>query len=73
MRIAASVGRVLMAASATFSIPTSCAWCIRVARINLRLPTLGVLYAWEFEKGGRAVNVLQTLDIRPMRSLAQRA
>lgn len=25
--------------------------------INLRLPTLGGLYAWEFEKGGRAVNV----------------
>jgi DNA-binding transcriptional LysR family regulator len=25
--------------------------------INLRLPTLGGLYAWEFEKGGREVNV----------------
>ncbi|MFC0204468.1 LysR family transcriptional regulator [Novosphingobium soli] len=25
--------------------------------INLRLPTQGGLYAWEFEKGGRAVNV----------------
>jgi DNA-binding transcriptional LysR family regulator len=25
--------------------------------INLRLPTLGGLYAWEFEKGGRPVNV----------------
>jgi DNA-binding transcriptional LysR family regulator len=25
--------------------------------INLRLPTLGGLYAWEFEKGHRAVNV----------------
>jgi DNA-binding transcriptional LysR family regulator len=25
--------------------------------INLRFPTLGGLYAWEFEKGGRAVNV----------------
>jgi DNA-binding transcriptional LysR family regulator len=25
--------------------------------INLRLPTLGGLYAWEFEKGRRAVNV----------------
>lgn len=25
--------------------------------INLRLPTLGGLYAWEFEKDGRAVNV----------------
>lgn len=25
--------------------------------INLRLPTLGGLYAWEFEKGARAVNV----------------
>ena len=24
--------------------------------INLRFPTLGGLYAWEFEKGGRAVN-----------------
>lgn len=25
--------------------------------INLRFPTLGGLYAWEFEKGGRALNV----------------
>jgi len=25
--------------------------------INLRLPTLGGLYAWEFEKGGRELNV----------------
>ncbi len=25
--------------------------------INLRLPTLGGLYAWEFEKGGRPLNV----------------
>jgi len=25
--------------------------------INLRLPTRGVLYAWEFKKGGREVNV----------------
>jgi DNA-binding transcriptional LysR family regulator len=25
--------------------------------INLRLPTLGGLYAWEFEKGGREVHV----------------
>jgi DNA-binding transcriptional LysR family regulator len=25
--------------------------------INIRLPTFGGLYAWEFEKGGRAVNV----------------
>jgi DNA-binding transcriptional LysR family regulator len=25
--------------------------------INLRLPTLGGLYAWEFEKGSRAINV----------------
>lgn len=25
--------------------------------INLRFPTLGGLYVWEFEKGGRAVNV----------------
>jgi DNA-binding transcriptional LysR family regulator len=25
--------------------------------INLRFPTLGGLYAWEFEKDGRAVNV----------------
>jgi len=25
--------------------------------INLRLPTLGGLYAWEFERGRRAVNV----------------
>lgn len=25
--------------------------------INLRFPTLGGLYAWEFEKGGRSVNV----------------
>ena len=25
--------------------------------INLRLPTRGGLYAWEFEKGGRALNV----------------
>jgi len=27
------------------------------ACINLRLPTRGGLYAWEFEKGGRALNV----------------
>ena len=27
------------------------------ACINLRLPTLGGLYAWEFEKGGRELNV----------------
>jgi DNA-binding transcriptional LysR family regulator len=27
------------------------------ACINLRLPTLGGLYAWEFEKGGRALKV----------------
>lgn len=27
------------------------------ACINLRLPTYGGLYAWEFERGGRAVNV----------------
>jgi DNA-binding transcriptional LysR family regulator len=25
--------------------------------INLRLPTFGALYAWEFEKGGRELNV----------------
>jgi DNA-binding transcriptional LysR family regulator len=25
--------------------------------VNLRFPTLGGLYAWEFEKGGRALNV----------------
>lgn len=25
--------------------------------INLRFPTLGGLYAWEFEKGGRALNI----------------
>jgi DNA-binding transcriptional LysR family regulator len=29
----------------------------RHACINLRLPTLGGLYAWEFEKDGRALNV----------------
>jgi DNA-binding transcriptional LysR family regulator len=29
----------------------------RHACINLRLPTLGGLYAWEFEKGKRALNV----------------
>jgi len=27
------------------------------ACINIRLPTLGNLYAWEFEKDGRALNV----------------
>jgi DNA-binding transcriptional LysR family regulator len=40
--------------------------------INLRLPTLGGLYAWEFEKGSREINVrvegqLTTNDIVVMR------
>ena len=30
---------------------------VRHACINIRLPSLGGLYAWEFEKDGRAVNV----------------
>jgi DNA-binding transcriptional LysR family regulator len=39
--------------------------------INLRLPTLGGLYAWEFEKGPRAINVrvegqLTTNDVAVM-------
>ena len=30
--------------------------------INLRLPSHGGLYAWEFEKAGREVNVRVTAD-----------
>ena len=43
--------------------------------INLRLPTLGGLYAWEFEKDGRALNVrvegqLTSNNPRPMLTAA---
>jgi hypothetical protein len=31
-------------------------------RINLRLPTHGGLYAWEFEKGGRELKVRVLTD-----------
>jgi len=35
--------------------------------INIRLPTYGGLYVWEFEKRGRALNV-RTDDSRPPHS-----
>jgi DNA-binding transcriptional LysR family regulator len=43
--------------------------------INLRLPTLGGIYAWEFEQGNREINVrvegqLTTNDIVVMRQAA---
>ena len=45
--------------------------------INLRLPTYGGLYAWEFEKGGRELKVrvegqlvFNTLDLRLKAALA---
>ncbi len=47
--------------------------------INLRLPTLGGLYAWEFEKGGREMKVrvdgqltLNSLNLRVKAALAGR-
>lgn len=42
---------------ARYGIPKDPGDLVRHACINLRLPTLGGLYAWEFQKEGRALNV----------------
>jgi hypothetical protein len=45
------------------------------ACINLRLPTHGGLYAWEFEKGGRELRVRvegQLVFMEPLQCLMQR-
>lgn len=54
MRMAAVAARSYFAARKPPRTPHDLA---RHDCINLRLPTLGGLYAWEFEKGGRALNV----------------
>lgn len=60
VRIGPDVPMAVVGAPAYFAqrgIPQSPGDLVQHACINLRLPTLGGLYAWEFEKAGRAVNV----------------
>lgn len=60
VRISPDMPMIVAAAPGYFQdreIPRSVQDLTQHACINLRLPTLGGLYAWEFERDGRTVNV----------------